>query len=189
MLFILLLFSFLLILLSLIVVWTWKNGISPMPTPLKIKHRLLEQLPPLQKGFVYELGAGWGTLAVALAKKYPHCQIIAYENSPIPYCFLKLRLWWSSINNVETHPQDFFGASLHQADLVVCYLYPKAMLRLKSKFELELKDQTWVVSHTFAIPGWTAVRIIPTPDIYQSKIYFYRSIKHEIHKKSVDIKD
>lgn len=189
MLFIFLFFIFLLILLALIVFWTWKNGISPMPTPFKIKRALIEQLPSLNEGLVYELGAGWGTLAVALAKKYPQCQIIAYENSPVPYCFLKLRLWLSGLHNVTAHPQDFFHASLHQADLVVCYLYPKAMQRLKSKFELELKNQTWVVSHTFAIPQWTAVRTLSIHDLYQTKIYFYRYTQNEIHKKSVDIKD
>nr|NGX50328.1 hypothetical protein [Chlamydiota bacterium] len=70
--------------------------------------------------------------------------------------------------------QNFFKCSLHNADLVVCYLFPKGMTQLKSKFERELKPGTVVVSNTFAIPGWTPIETIEVDDIHRSKIYLYQ---------------
>lgn len=156
-----------------IVLWTWKNGISPMPTTSKAKKVLLENLPELFEGDIYELGSGWGTLAFALAKKYPNCRIIGYENSLIPFLFSNIRLYFSDKKNLILKRQDFFIVGLEKATMIVCYLYPGAMGRLRKKFEAELRKGTWVVSHTFSIPQWKAYKQIDIQDMYCSKIYIY----------------
>lgn len=157
-----------------IVIWTWKNGISPMPTSLKAKKAILEHLPPHLEGTIYELGSGWGTLAFALAKKYPRCTIIGYETSLIPYLFTVVKLFFLKKNNLILKRQDFFIVGFHSATMIVCYLYPGAMQQLKGKFEAELKKGTWVISNTFSIPNWKYEKSIEVQDIYKSKIYFYR---------------
>ncbi|NGX42362.1 MAG: hypothetical protein K940chlam7_00642 [Chlamydiae bacterium] len=157
-----------------IVIWSIRNGISPMPTSRKAKKSLLFLLPRDLKGKVYELGSGWGTLAFLLAKALTKCQIIGYELSTFPYFISKLRQWPQRLPNLTLVRGDFFSIPLDDASLIVCYLYPGAMRRLKSKFEKELKPGTWVISNTFAIPGWEPMRIEETGDIYRSKIYLYR---------------
>nr|NGX50824.1 hypothetical protein [Chlamydiota bacterium] len=122
--------------LFLILFFTLKNGISPMPTSSKVRNQLLALLPKLERGNVVELGSGWGNLIFPLAKKYKNCQIVGYENSPIPYLF---SLLINPAPNLKIMRQNFFKCSLHNADLVVCYLFPKGMTQLKSKFERELK--------------------------------------------------
>lgn len=166
-------FIFILFVMVLIVGWTIKNGISPMPTSYKVCQALFENLPQQCRGTIYELGSGWGTLAFPLARKYPHCMIIAYENSPIPYFYSKIRLLLTGHQNLLIMRADFFRKGLDDANLVICYLYPAAMVKLKDKFEKELPKGTLVVSHTFAVPGWKPQQIIEVPDIYHSKIYFY----------------
>lgn len=157
-----------------IVFWTIRNGISPMPTSAKVKRCLLENLPEIKNGNIYELGSAWGTLAFPIAKKFPDGLIRGYETSPIPYFFSRLTLWLFPLPNLRFERRDFFSISLADADLVICYLYPGAMQMLKKKFCRELKPGTWVASHTFAIPGWKADKTYEADDLYKTKIYLYQ---------------
>lgn len=163
-----------LFILASIVLWSLHNGISPMPTSRKAKRCLLSVLPEKINRKVYELGSGWGTLLFPLAKRYPECQIIGYETSPLPYWFSKMRCRLGNYKNVLIERKDFFDVSMVDADLVVCYLYTGAMRRLKGKLIAELLPDTWVVSNTFSLPGWPAYRVYEVGDMYYSKIYVYK---------------
>jgi len=162
-----------------IVIWTLRNGISPMPTSPVVKRVLLSNLPDVEKGKVVEIGAGWGGLAFSLAKTLPRCEVVGYENSPVPYYFSLVHHLLHPMKNLKFFHSDFFEVSLEDADLVVCYLFPEAMRKLKGKFERELKEGTWVVSNTFAIPGWKPIDTLDVNDLYNTKVYVYRIIpKH-----------
>lgn len=160
---------------GLIVGYSWKYGISPTPTSAKVKRTLLEILPPLTAdSTIAEFGSGWGTLSFALASKYPSCIITALEISPVPYF---CSLWVARLaryKNLVIHRRDLFEFPLQSTKLVVCYLYPGAMERLKVKFEKELAPDAFVVSHTFAVPGWKPVRMMRATDLYGTPIYLYR---------------
>lgn len=144
-----------------------KNGIGPVPTARRVRDLFLAEAKG--KGPVVELGAGWGTLLVPLAKQRPDERVIGYENSWLPYFVLKLR----RRPNMELYCQDFWKADLSASGLVVCYLYPAAMAKLRVKFEKELKPGTVVMSHTFAVPGWTPVSVLRANDLYRTPIYRY----------------
>lgn len=154
-----------------IILWTFRNGISPMPTSLKVKKALLENLPESVEGKVYELGAGFGTLLFPLGERYEN--IVGFETSPIPFYFMKARSLFIK-KHVELKKSDFYQQDLSDAGLIVCYLYPGAMSKLKNKFEFELKKGCFVVSNTFAIPGWKPKKVIQIKDIYRTKVYLYQ---------------
>lgn len=164
-----------------IIYWTIKNGISPMPTSPKVKKALLqtvdESIPKDLIGDVFELGSGFLTLGVPLARIFPNNQIIALEISTIPFIYSKIIIYFLKYKNLDVRNEDFFKVNLNQASLVVCYLYPKAMEKLKSKFEDELQDGTYIISNTFAIPGWTPIKIVVVEDLYRTNIYLYRYSK------------
>jgi Methyltransferase small domain len=157
-----------------IVAWAVKNGIGPMPTSPKQKRMLIQQLPTDVRGKVYDLGSGWGTLAISLAKHLPQCEVIGYESSPIPCYFSQLLQLFLHYPNLKFIREDVFRSFISDASLVVCYLYPAAMNQLKNKFDHELKAGTIVITNTFTIPGWKAEKTTEANDIYRSKIYFYR---------------
>lgn len=156
-----------------IILSTIINGISPMPTSKKVKEKLIENLPGSIEGVIYELGSGWGTLAFSLAKKYPGNQVIAYENSLAPFLFSLLRHKFFGAPNLVILKRDFFSQDLSKAGLVVCYLCPSIMKRLKDKFGNELKGKCLIASHTFSIHGWNPVKIVKVNDLYNTVIYFY----------------
>lgn len=161
-----------------VVWWSLRNGISPMPTSPKVKRRLLEILPQQVRGPVFELGSGWGSLALSLARHYPLLPVTGYETSPLPFYVSRLRAWMAQLPGLRLCRADFFAQPLGEAALVVCYLYPGAMLKLKSKFQHELQPGTWVISHTFAIPGWQPQAVYEVEDLYRTKIYVYLVSRH-----------
>lgn len=171
---IILLFALLAGVVLSVVYWSLRNGISPMPTSPKAKQCLISLLPNDLDGKIYELGSGWGTLLFPLAKHYPDCPAIGIENSHLPFMASKAMLFLKRLPNVKLERKDFFTVPLNDAKLVVCYLFPGAMERLKEKFEKELAPGTWVVSNTFAVPGWTPYAAVDVCDLYRTKIYLYK---------------
>ena len=153
---------------------TWRTGISPVPTTPGVRRTLLELLPPHCEGPVVELGSGWGGLAYALGRRYPLSQVEAYELSPLPWLVATVRHLATDAPNVQFHRRDFYHTPLHEARVVVCYLYPGGMDRLRGKFERELGQGAVVVSNFFPVPGWHPVEVRLAADLEASPVYLYR---------------
>ncbi len=169
-----LLFFLLVTVAASIIGFSFKNGISPTPTSKKVKCALMSSLPDDLSGVILELGSGWGSLAFALAKRYPNCQVIAYETSPVPYLFCLGCQLLRRFPNLLFLRKDFFFSSFDKASLVVCYLYPKAMQKLLLKFKKELKSTALVVTHTFSLMGKKPLLTLHAKDLYCTPIYHYQ---------------
>jgi hypothetical protein len=151
------------------------NGISPMPTSRKVKRLMLKTCKERSApGTIIELGSGWGSLAFPLASAFTETQIIGYENSPVPYMFSRLRQCFQRRANLHFKYKNFYTVSLKDAGMVVCYLYPGGMQKLREKFERELPPGSCIMSNTFAVPGWQPEKTVVADDLYKSKVYFYR---------------
>lgn len=149
-------------------------GISPMPTGRKVKKEVLALVPEDLQGEVHELGAGWGTLAWAVARILPRAQVIAWERSPFPFLFCRLRLLVQPRPNLTLRFADFHHADLRQAKLVLAYLWTGAMTQLGPKFEAELSPGAIVLSHTFAWRGQEPEATRIASDLYRTPVYRYR---------------
>ncbi|MEC8840126.1 MAG: class I SAM-dependent methyltransferase, partial [Candidatus Poribacteria bacterium] len=80
-----------------------------MPTSPKVKHQLLHVLSQNEiQGTICELGSGWGTLAFALARRFPKCRIIAYENSLVPYIYSQIYKLVIKTENLHIKQENFF---------------------------------------------------------------------------------
>lgn len=169
-LFLLLLIAFLLTLL----IDSLRFGITPTPTSLKVRNKILKALPNSIKGEIFELGSGFGNMAFALAQKFQLNQIKSYERAKIPYCVQKAWLFFRYKNNLSLIHKDFRNEDLSQAGLIFCYLYRDIMPFLAQKFEKELVLGTLVISHTFAIEKWKPIKILQAEDLYKTPIYIYR---------------
>ncbi|MFT3707404.1 MAG: SAM-dependent methyltransferase [Archangium sp.] len=161
-------------LLGASIIWsTFRFGISPMPTSTRVRDALLPLFPADLTGTIHELGAGWGTLAFAIAKRCPQTTIVAHEGSPLPYLFCVLRRALSGTKNVELRFGDFLKHDLRGARGVVTYLWTGGMEQLSTKFDAELSAGAFVVSHTFAWRGRTAEQTVKLDDLYSTPIYRY----------------
>ena len=148
------------------------TGISPMPSSRAAQKAFLKVLPQ-NAVHIYELGSGWGGVAFAMARACPKATIHAFELSWVPWLISICIRAIYQYKNVKIYRRNFFCFSLSKADVVVCYLYPGAMCKLRSVFEKELRSKTQVLSNSFAIHGWKPHAVIPVNDIWHSKIYAY----------------
>jgi len=163
----------LLILVGASILWsTLKTGISPMPSSPKARRLMLEMASSRSPQLIYELGSGFGTLAIPLAKQFPHAHVISYELSPVPWFISKLRVTLSGVDNITLRRQDFLTEDLKKAELIICYLYPGAMSALSEKFRREPSEAT-LISNTFALRDHTPVTTHKVDDMYRSPIYLY----------------
>ena len=157
-----------------IVIYTLENGISPSPTGAKVKRRLLEVMADLPApNDIRELGSGWGTLALPIAKQFPDARVTGYENSIVPFVTSRLRWMMASTSNLRLLWTNFHSIDLADADVIVCYQSPGNVSNLRPKFEEELADRAIVVSNTFAVPGWTPSETHRVDDLFKTRIYIY----------------
>lgn len=162
-----------------IVYSSWRNGISPMPTSPAVRRQVVAELRRIPAAKVMiEAGSGWGTLALEAARSRPDLQVIGIENSPLPWALSRCLARWGSFRNVMFHKTDLYTYPYGEADVVVCYLYPGAMTRLDEIFRQGVKPGARVISICFALPGWPPERVITCGDLYQTKIYVYRSLNY-----------
>ena len=155
-----------------ILIGVLRCGISPMPSSRAAAEAVLSLAKPLKDGPIYELGSGWGGLAVRLARAHPERMICGYEISTLPYLCSVLVGRWSGLKNLEFRRQDFLRRDLSDAALVVCYLFPRGMTQLADKLE---GQSLVVVSNTFALPGWQPDELVKLGDRHRTRVYRYHT--------------
>ena len=62
---------------ALLLVFTIRTGISAIPTTPRVAAAMFDLIPAGTRGVIYELGSGWGNLALGLAKRFPDCPVVA----------------------------------------------------------------------------------------------------------------
>lgn len=129
---------------------------------------------------VFELGSGWGNIIFSLAIKYRGAKISAFEVSFVPWLFSMFIKRVMRFSNITIHRKNFFSTSLRNADYVICYLYPAAMEKLKSKFEKELKSGTVIISNAFSVPSWKPVKVVSINSLVYTNIYLYEIGKSDV---------
>lgn len=150
------------------------TGISPIPSS-RISTNYIKDISPEQVvGDILELGAGWGTLAFPLAAQFPDNRILAYELSPIPWLFMKIRHLCFRHRNLNIFRRDFRKAPLEGVGLVVAYLHSEGLAKVRDKMERELAPGTLVISNVFDIPGWVHEAKHKIDDSFCPQVYLYR---------------
>lgn len=151
---------------------TIRLGISPLPSSRKARSAISSLIPEEFSGTIFELGSGWGHLARHLARKLPHANIQAYELSPFPYLFSKIVQLFRPLPNLQISYRNFFQLSFSSADILVCYLYPGGMRRLRRKCDTESTAPV-LISNTFALPKTPPKTTLYLDDLYRTPIYYY----------------
>lgn len=117
---------------------------------------------------VFDLGFGSGR-ALFEAEKIG-ARAVGLELSPLAYYFVKTLIFLRKTDRIEIYRENFFETDLSEADVVFCFLTPKAMERLKPKFKRELKKGTKIISYSFSIKDWQSKH---TLEGYPGKVFIY----------------
>ncbi|VUD63851.1 hypothetical protein TDB9533_03195 [Thalassocella blandensis] len=121
-----------------------------------------------------DLGSGWGTLVVALAREYPDRHIIGYELSWFPWLVSSMRKYCLGLNNLSLYRKNFIDADLNNASILFCYLFPGGMASLYEKLKKDVSQEVCIISNTFALPSCPSSQTVKLDDIYRSPIYVYK---------------
>jgi len=108
---------------------------------------LLKHAGLAEQAVIYELGSGWGSLAIALARAFPKADIRGIEMSPLPYWVSRVRT--RNMPNVQLRMGNFYNCDLTDAQAVTCYLMIKPMSKLTGFLDRMLASGTPVVSISF----------------------------------------
>lgn len=145
------------------------------------------KLANIKRGEVfYELGCGTGDVLIEASKF--NVKAIGFEISPFYYLIAKIRLFLFTIlhssfsscsikkrNNVVY--ENMLSVDLSRADIVYCYLLPKLLEKLSSKFLKELKPTARVISIGFPIPK---LRLVKKFQYRDRKIFIYSPISRAV---------
>ena len=159
---------------------TVKLGISPMPSSKNATKAMMKLVDETGTGAIIDLGSGWGNFVIPMARRNPQRQIIGYELSLLPWLSSTLLKKVFGLKNLTLYRQNFLNANLPTAAVLVCYLYPMAMDRIKRKLMLEQPKIDFLISNNFALPSCQAIKVIPLDDFYKSPIYFYKIDQREL---------
>ncbi len=157
-----------------IVLTSMKTGIPPAPSSYKTRRVIAEATDNSGTGPIVDLGSGWGTLVVELAKKHPYRQVSGYELSYVPWLFTWIRKSLSGLDNLILYRRDFLDADLSDASVLTCYLFPGGMISLEDKLKDDNISDVLIISSTFALPSAEPIRVFRVKDIYRTPIYLYR---------------
>jgi len=108
---------------------------------------LLKNAKLPEHAVIIDLGSGWGTLVVALARAFPDASVQGVEMSPFPYLVSCLRT--RGLSNVSMRWGNFFRSDLRIADAITCYLMPDLMAPVSDLLDNSIKPGARVVSNTF----------------------------------------
>ncbi len=102
---------------------------------------------------VIDLGSGDGKLVLAAARAGAYA--VGVERQPFLTWISRLRAKRQGLSGRARFViGNLFTHDLSGADVVLTYLLPETMQKLKQKFEQELKPGARVVSNAFSVSGW-----------------------------------
>ena len=148
-----------------------------MPSSNKAYNAMMKLVDETGSGAIVDLGSGWGNFVIRIAKKNPQRQVVGYELSLLPWFTSILLKKILGLKNLNLHRQNFYHENLPTASVLVCYLYPQAMSKIKKKLLLEQPDVDFLISNNFALPSWQSDKVIQLDDFYHSPIYLYKIAK------------
>lgn len=140
-------------------------------TPRMVRKKMIEAAKLQDGDTVFDLGCGDGSILLdSLAEK--KVDAIGIEGSWIVFQLAKWRRFFSQKKLKLIH-QNFYQASLAEADIVFCYLWPSVMQRLQNKFEQELKPGARIISYCFPITAWEPAQRIQTREDKPNRFLIY----------------
>ncbi|MBT5823723.1 hypothetical protein HOH67_01195 [Candidatus Peregrinibacteria bacterium] len=130
-----------------------------VPSQMKQVDRMLKAANLKKGAKVYDLGAGDGRFLHKAANEYK-ANAVGYEYSPLVWLWSKfLSIFWRS--SAKLRFGNFWKQDFSDADLIVVYLLPNTMIKLKKEIWPNLKPGTLLISHSFSIKDFKPWKKLP----------------------------
>ena len=145
---------------------------SPYLGTPKDKIRRALKLASLKPGeHFYDLGSGDGRSLIIAVKEF-QAQATGFELWHFLYLWSKISIFLHHCSSrAKVYWKDFYGADISQADVVFCFLTPRAYPHFEEKFARELKEGTRIVTFSSPLKFWKPQQVVTFPD--KSKLFLY----------------
>ena len=154
---------------------TCMRNSPPVPSCGKTKWAIIADVSKVlskrKKQVVMDLGSGWGTLLLPLAKKFPDHHFIGIEYGCIPYFVSKWRA--RKMKNVTFVRENFFDSDISKADILLTFLLNSTMAKITPKCLKEAKRGALVYAHRFPMKNIKEVRKVFLGSKYDT-YYIYK---------------
>ncbi len=141
-----------------------------MPTPNAIVTNMLETARVTSVDLVYDLGSGDGKIPIEAARRYG-ARAVGIEYNPDMAALARRNAQQADVSDrVTIVTGDIFKEDFSNATVVTLYLLTDLNIKLKPTL-LKMKPGTRIVSHTFAMGGWTPDEVVMTNG--ESSGYFW----------------
>ncbi len=126
-----------------------------VPTPQRVVDRMLQMAKVTRDDVVFDLGCGDGRVVVTAAKKYG-ARGVGVDIDPKRVEESKANVARAGVGKrVEVREGDALRVpDLARATVVMTYMLPEFMDKLKPILLKQLKPGTRIVAHDYALPGW-----------------------------------
>lgn len=141
-----------LLLIVISLYWTRIVGGPWVPSSMQVVQRMMEMAEVSPEDVVYDLGCGDGRMVLTAAMRY-HARAVGIEIDPLRYlwCQFLITILFQR-KRIRIVFGNLFTKDLSEADVVLCYLMPDALVKLEKKLKKELRTGTRVVSNRFTFP-------------------------------------
>ena len=149
---------------------TFLFGAGYQPTPRRSVETMLRFAEVGPQDTLYDLGAGTGAILFRAARVY-RARVVGVEVEPLRVLILRLRKAFGPFSDrITVRWGNLFDLDFHEATVIMSFLWPGAMARLRPKLEAQLAPGTRVVSHCHPVPGWTAEQYDRDTDVYLYRV-------------------
>lgn len=141
------------------------------PSTMEVVGEMLTIARVGKDDLVYDLGCGDGRIVIAAAKT-AGARGVGVDLDPQRIRESRENARKAGVaEQVKFYVQDFFQTDIHEATVVMLYLWPEVNLRLRSKLFQELRPGARVVSHSHDMGAWESDGAVVAANGH--KIYFW----------------
>jgi len=134
-------------------IWAGFSAAPWLPSWKKDIATVLNQAKIQPGDTVFDLGCGDGRWLIAVAKNTQAKKIVGFEISLLMYLWSRINLLFINYPQIQIKYKNFFQADFSSADVILCFLTPRAMKKLAPKFDKEMKSGAKLISYAFSLPG------------------------------------
>lgn len=127
------------------------SGVPYYPTNSEVFEKVVEIIPKDEPLKFIDLGSGFGSLLLYIAKERPNVTCIGVELSPLAWIVSKVRFLFRK--NCSMKFQDIFAVDLSEFDFVYAFLAPGPMPKIWKKVQKEMRPGSMFISNTFSVPA------------------------------------
>lgn len=131
-----------------------------VPTPRDVVRRMLEFAQVGPRDRVYDLGCGDGRLLIAAAQRHGASGVGVDIDPDLIAASREAALRAGLADRIAFEVRDVLETDVSRATVVVLYVLPQMMARLRPKLLAELVPGARIVSHDFAFDEWLPDRSI-----------------------------